>query len=260
MSQALQREVTIIIAAVVSTMAGGLFSTQSPAPTLSAATEYSLSNGLSIDVLSVSEAIDTKDLEIQVDALADGQRFSTTISKADPGDITGTGAGVNFTHWRNDLPPFGNFTLRSGVKMSGDVTLRSSEGEVHDISGSSAIPTEAIAEAYAPADGVKDPSGEYTTPPTKWTVNGGELGDDEGVLSGLPKMHRLDPSNGHYYYIIQFNDGWTYDFKRLPGNTFENTVTYYPEGDLKAGDKVSVKVIYKTNGQTIYSSDIRVVS
>lgn len=68
--------VTLIIAAVVSAMAGGVFTAQSPAPTISAKVTCSVDTAadakdknctLNIDVLSTSEAIDTKDLKITVD-------------------------------------------------------------------------------------------------------------------------------------------------------------------------------------------------
>ncbi len=242
--------VTIIIAAVVSTMAGGLFSTQSPAPTLSAATEYSLSNGLSIDVLSVSEAIDTADLKIQIDALANKTRFFATIDGKSEG-VTGTGAGITY---ENMTPPdFGNFTLVSGVKVSGDVTLRTSEGIVYDISGTDAFPDGSIAKSYAPAAG--------QTPPdvSLWDVEGVPLGQNDPPINNYDKMHRINPSHSMYYYMIKFNDGWTHQ-KGEKNTGVGATLTYYPAGDLNPGDKVSVKVIYTPNSQTIYSSDVRVVS
>ena len=230
--------VTIIIAAVVSTMAGGLFSTQSPAPTLSAATEYSLSNGLGIDVLSVSEAIDTADLKIQVDALANKTRFFATVSGVPPGDdsITGTGAGITYENLAT--PAFGNFTLVSGVKMSGDVTLRTSEGTAYNAS-----------EDGFPADSVKvDIAPDQSEPP--YTTWGGKTETD---LSKHWKMNKLPDTHPQYYHMMLFNDGWEW-------TKSTSIITYYPEGDLNPGDKVSVKIVYVPNGQTIYSSDIRVVS
>lgn len=231
--------VTIIIAAVVSTMAGGLFSTQSPAPTISANTEYSLSKGLSIDVLSTSEVIDTKDLKVELNSLVNGQRLSTTVSATSPHTVNGTGAGVAYTN--REAPLFGNFALKSGVKMSGNATLRSSEGIVHDVSGTKDIPAAAIKHDLLPDQ----------TPPdvTTW---GSKTADQ---LPTYWKMHKLDQEHPKYYHMIEFNNGWTYQ-------KGDKTVTYYPgtEDLLKAGDKVSVKIIYVPNGQTIYSSDVKVVS
>jgi len=240
-SLALQREVTIIIAAVVSTMAGGLFSTQSSAPTLSAATEYSLSNGLSIDVLSVSEAIDTKDLEIKIDVLANKTRHFAEVTADAPRNVTGSGAGITYTN--NTNPDFGNFTLKSGVKLSSTDAgiFRSSEGTAYNVTEDNAFPAGSVKEDLSP---------DQSAPP--YSTWGGKTSEQ---LSKHWKMNNLPDTHPQYYHMMLFNDGW--EWAKKP-----TTITYYPLSNeaLKSGDKASVKIVYVPNGQTIYSSDIRVVS
>ncbi len=234
--------VTIIIAAVVSGFAGGLFTSQSPAPTVSAATEYSLSNGFSMEVLSVSKPIDTADLELQLDALANGTRLSATIKGSAPMDITGSGAGITYV---NRTPPeFGNFTLTSGIKMSSpDVSFfRSSVGDATVIGDTTdPFPSGSVADEIAPDQ----------TPPavTTWS------GKTSSELSDYWKMNSLNAEHPRYYYMMKFNDGWVW-------TKSTRTITYYPlsDGELTGGDKISVKLIYIPNGQTIYSSDVVVVS
>ena len=231
--------VTIIIAAVVSGFAGGVFSAQSPAPTISAKAEYSLENGLNIDVLSTSEVIDTKDLKIQLDSLADGQRLSATITADRPQDINGTGAGVPYkVDRRRSLCPFGEFNLKSGVQMSGPVTLRSSQGEEHDVSGTNSIPDGACSDEIAPDEGGQT-----------W---GDNTADD---LKDYDKLNWLDEGHSKHNYMVKLNDGWSYD-------TNNQKFIYYPgtKDLLKIGDKISIKIVYLPNGQTIYSSDVKVVS
>lgn len=233
--------VTIIIAAVVSTMAGGLFSTRSPAPTISAVTEYSLSNGLSIDVLSVSEAIDTADLELRLDSLTEGTRHSAVVVGSAPRGVTGSGAGI--TYDAGNPPAFGNFSLMSGVKLSstGAGIFRSSEGTAYNVTESE-FPAGSVLKEIAP-DG-SDPKNATT-----WG------GQTDTELSDYWKMNRLPAEHPRYYWMMKFNEGWEW-------NKGKSTITYYPLSNdvLKAGDKVSVKVVYVPNGQTIYSSDVRVVS
>jgi FlaG/FlaF family flagellin (archaellin) len=235
--------VTIIIAAVVSGFAGGLFASQSPAPTVSAATEYSLSNGFSMEVLSVSEPIDTANLELQLDALANGTRVSATITGSEPSGVTGSGAGITYV---NRTPPeFGNFTLTSGIKMSspGGVGLfRSSEGTATVIGNTTdAFPAGSVADEIAPDQ----------TPPDVTTWGG----QSSSQLSDYWKMNTLNAAHSKYYWMMKFNDGWVWTKN-------SRTITYYQlsNGDLTSGDKVSVKLIYIPNGQTIYSSDVVVVS
>ena len=243
MSQALQREVTIIIAAVVSTMAGGLFSTQSPAPTLSAQTVCSVDKGgedknctLYIDVLSTSEVINTTDLKITVDSLSGGTRFFTTITEESPQDINGTGAGVPSQCLPNSARSnlqFGGFDLRSGVQMSGKIILSNTSDVVkYNLTAGEIIPAHAYIDFADKTTGDADP-------------------EKYGPYLKLNRPTTLPPEYLGSYYL--FNDGW--DYSKGTG-----ILTGYGIGTLNPGDEVSVKIIYIPNGQTIYSSNVKVVS
>jgi len=237
--------VTLIIAAVVSAMAGGVFTAQSPAPTISAKVTCSVDTAadakdknctLNIDVLSTSEVIDTKDLKITLDSLSGGARLFTTITADRPQDINGTGAGVPSEclpgSARSNLQ-YGKFDLRSGVQMSGKVILTdSSKFAEYDLTAGDDIPSEAYSDSADPETAAEDP-------------------EKYGPYMKLNKPDNLPAKyKGHYYL---FNDGWEYSKKT-------GILTKHDTAYLNPGDKVSVKIIYIPNGQTVYSSDVKVVS
>ncbi len=138
--------VTIIIAAVVSAYAGGLGKTEQKPPT--ASIECHITNdgtwggsGFQITVLSVSEAINTKDLKLVTSWKAsDGTTNSTTITGPNPtaGNTHTTGktayhsplgfgpgvnasvltssSGPNSNFWPDQM--YGNYSLMAGTRMS----------------------------------------------------------------------------------------------------------------------------------------------
>ena len=117
--------------------------------------------------------------------------------------------------------------------MSGKVILADSSNTVeYNLTAGDPIPDHAYSDSADPETGAKDP-------------------EKYGPYMKLNKPNTLPAKyKGHYYL---FNDGWEYSKKT-------GILTKHGTGYLSPGDKVSVKIIYIPNGQTVYSSDVKVVS
>jgi FlaG/FlaF family flagellin (archaellin) len=112
--------ITLILAAIISGMTGGLAQTQKKPPQLvfeaSMVNNGTVSEGSFFDmqVISVSESIPTRDLKIQTEWKDTGSREHLTVitpGSANPGVPLGSGPGVTGSK------DFGNYTLVAGTRL-----------------------------------------------------------------------------------------------------------------------------------------------
>jgi hypothetical protein len=112
--------ITLILAAIISGMTGGIAQTQSKPPQM--VFEASLVNNgtvsagsfFDLQVISVSESIPTRELRIQTDWEDTGRSHHITIitpGSASPGVPLGFGPGISGSR------DFGNYTLMAGTRL-----------------------------------------------------------------------------------------------------------------------------------------------
>ena len=249
---------TIIIAAVVSMSSSGLISSETTAPSMAAQTTFSLSNGLTMDVLSVSEAINSDDLGITLQATANNTMFR---SNAENG-ATGSGAGV-----KAGKGSMGDFVLMSGVviKNSNPDFVDLTNFKTYDAAVSEDwgyIKANAFNATAAPnatqLQGVKDHPGDSNYSVLEWTGDLGTDGGNAGQLYGsFTKLHRLSSDHEYYYYMVDLNKGWSY--VKSKGTFSEGTADDLYK-NLKIGDTINVQVLHTPSNKIIYNADVRVVS
>lgn len=121
--------ITLILAAIISGMTGGIAKTQQKPPQL--VFEASMVNDssiafLDIRIISVSEGIPTKDLKFQTEWSDQSGVHRSIVIPGQPNDLThtfplGFGPGVNSS------PDFGNFTILAGTRLNANTSLESSD-------------------------------------------------------------------------------------------------------------------------------------
>lgn len=120
--------ITLILAAIISGMTGGIAQSQKKPPQLVFETKLvdegseSENSFLDINVISVSEGIPSRDLKFQTEwKEKDGTIHRTFLSSGSSGYPLGFGPGVSTSH------NFGNYTLLAGTRLHANGTLSGME-------------------------------------------------------------------------------------------------------------------------------------
>ena len=291
MSLALQREVTIIIAAVISGFAGGLVTSQEPAP--SASFDVSLTDkSIDLTVRSISEPIRSKDISIvlskpgQTRKLVPGPNSTVPfgfniveppVMGEDGIPINGTGfhnsanvssaaanPGISATeaaNWTNAMQWFGNYTLKTGSRMStsGDAFI--------DICSGTGIP-----DGFSKGSFTKSEIAGWTE--EQWTsvfgdsVTTTDQGKADNVLTLKKDFVITDSTLAAYLYGKGLTDTDSSGAKlnaaiwATASDTnwkFGQTAVY---GDgrgsiaISPGDRVTVTIVHTPSGQTMFMKTV----
>ncbi len=243
--------VTIIVAAIVSGFAGGLINGQQKSPTLSMDVKISnsgsyIGSGFTANVLGVSQPINTKDLKIVT-------TWTTTMKDPTSADLSSTqqsyANGAIFNGGNTSLGNIVNVYCWQGMQTKGFTNWATAPfGMGPGISQTN--PTDPIgksASAYQKLGWF----GQYAL------VQGVGLfaylyGSDSGMaIGGAPGYASASGYNGAtpYRYIGSGNfvNGMIDPTAAVLGTGWEQ---------LRAGDTVSVKVIYVPTGAAIFSKDV----
>lgn len=273
--------VTIIIAAIVATMAGGLITTQKATP--SAAFDVELTtNSLEITALSLSDEIPSKDIKIVLSKpgatrtlVAGGDNYtvpfgfnivetgakgfkdqeSVSDALADPSISQTYAANLS-----NSVQWFGNYTLKSGSRMSASSNAFNfiNEGLMPD--------------GFTQSSFTKSDIGGWTE--SQWTsvfgdtVTTTDLGTDSNVLKLNSGMTISDASLVTYLEGKGFiNAGESTLNARIWAEAADTNWSFgqtcvYGDGlgsiDLEAGDSVTVMIVYLPSGQTLFTKTVTV--
>lgn len=243
--------VTIVIAAIVAGFAGGLISTVESSPTLSLDTEATTSD-LTMEVLSVSEAIDTSNLKIIVSTAKGGSLYEGTLDT-----ITGTGTGITYTSGGNG-EDWGTYELLAGTKMNAEnfvaslYSTNTSDQTVYNLSetivaGSGNAAFDAGIEAVAVENTT---TGNYDSEYISASSSISPFTDMPNAAGNMiyswVKVRSSDAANGK---LVLTNDGWT----ALRG---ANTLTQTPSATLAKGDTIKVSIIYLPTTTAIYTKEL----
>jgi len=282
--------VTIIIAAVISGFAGGLVTSQEPAP--SASFDVSLTDkSIDLTVRSISEPIRSKDISIvlskpgQTRKLVPGPNSTVPfgfniveppVKDEDGKPINGTGfhdnenvttaaelgKSANYAaNWTNAMQWFGNYTLKTGSRMSasGDAFV--------DICSGTGIP-----DGFSKGTFTKNEIGGWTE--GQWTsvfgdtVTTTDQGSDDNVLKLKKDFEITDSTLAAYLYGKGLTDTDSSGAKlnaaiwATASDTnwkFGQTAVY---GDgrgsiaISPGDRVTVTIVHTPSGQTMFMKTV----
>jgi len=272
--------VTIIIAAVISGFAGGLVTSQEPAP--SASFDVSLTDdSLSLAVQSISEPIPSKNIMIVlsngthtrklvpgvpnstvpfgfniVEEGSQGFKDSYNVSVANENPAISRTQAANSS---NSMQWFGNYTLKTGSRMSA-----SGDAFMDVCSSSDAIPAGFTKDSFT-----KGEICEWTK--DQWvSVFGSTLTDvDQGSASNVLKLGKNQQitDDDLKTYLGSYVDGdgkfkgdvWAtaLDAKWSFGQT-----SVYGSGhgsiSLSPGDRVTVTIVHTPSGQTMFTKTVTV--
>ncbi|WP_052418819.1 type IV pilin [Methanolacinia paynteri] len=246
--------VTIIIAAVVSGFAGGLIGSQEKSPTLSmdvtiANTGSYVGSGFTASVFGVSEPISTSDLKVVTS-------WSTTMKdNTDPGlteQQKTISNGDIFTGGNTSLPNSANVICYVGMRTN-EVTNWSSAPYGMGAGIDQTNPTDPFG-SDADADQKTGWFGQYTL---REGVNifaypyGSNSGEAIGGKLSTPAESGYNGATPYAYKCVSggYEEGQADPTQAVLGYGWEQ---------LRAGDTVSLKVIYTPTGAAIYSANIAV--
>ncbi|MGB7788624.1 type IV pilin N-terminal domain-containing protein [Methanoregula sp.] len=231
--------VTIIIAAVISGFAGGLMGNAHKSPTLQMDVKISNSgswygSGFYANVHGVSEPISTKNIKLVTSWTA----YNTTTQTSVTGGNTSIGGVVNSYYYITQKQ---YIVIPNAVPSGFGVGITNESSAAQD-SDPDMLPAQMFGN-YTLMQGtsmIAQPEG----------ANGPGISTSEGSLLGgygvlTPFQYSNDPGsyNGP-------GSGQIDPMQAVLGTGWEN---------LRAGDTVSVKIVYVPTGQTIFSKDVAVV-
>jgi len=231
--------VTIVIAAVVATMAGGLVTNVEKTPSVAVSVDAGGASGsgwskvpstLSLTFQSVSEPISSSDLMISLSV-----QNKTGYHLAGSELFTASGKGIaNLTDGSNE---FGNFTVSAGTTISGTIGVANETVyDYDDVYNDSALYASAVIDNIAPDD---DTHNTWKGLPDSAYPNYNKLGNFAGT-----------PVNDAWH-MVYLGDGWDLTHK----NPWKLTQTTY-DIDIVSGDKLGISIIYKPSGQTLFETSV----
>ncbi len=278
--------VTIIIAAVVSGFAGGLVGSQKAAP--SASFDVSLTDdSIDLTVRSISEEVSSKDITIVLSKAGEMRKlvpgastvpFGFNIVEQVRGDAAGGGfhdnenvsnaaedstiSATNAAHIDNSVQWFGNYTLKTGSRMSASYNAFKDVAGIPLPDGFSK-PTYTKSEFYGlTAEKWQDVFGNTVSTDdlgsADWvlkTKSGVEITDaslaqflfDQGVMGPLGAKNttstqfwaEADDHEWNFGQMIQYHDG-------------------YGGISVSPGDRVTVTIVHTPSGQTMFMKTVTV--
>ncbi|KAF5078037.1 hypothetical protein DSECCO2_143830 [anaerobic digester metagenome] len=276
--------VTIIIAAVVSGFAGGVMTSQEPTP--SASFDVSLTDdSLSLTVRSISEEISSKDIAIVLSKAGQTRKLVPGASTVPFGfNIVETGtkgfhdnenvttasdpkiSETNAAHTSNSNQWFGNYTLKTGSRMSASahafidvlgVPLPDGFSKVSYTKGEFLDLTDdqwkgVFGETVTAGSGDKNDS-------TVLSIKSGQTITDRSLGKFLAEKGFATEENGKYkttepFWVKADDPKWV----------FGQTIVYMGGGDgnggisVSPGDRVTVTVVYTPSGQTMFTKTVTV--
>ncbi|WP_342772134.1 type IV pilin N-terminal domain-containing protein [Methanoculleus sp. UBA374] len=286
--------VTIIIAAVVSGFAGGLVTSQEPAP--SASFDVSLTDdSIDLTVRSISEEVSSKDIAIVLSKTGQMRKLvpgTSTVPfgfniverpvKGEDGTINGTGfhdnenvtiasnnskiSGNYAANASNSIQWFGNYTLKTGSRMSASTHAFVDVLGVPLPAGFSKLSYTKSEFLDLTDDQWKEVFGETVTAgggdknnTAVLSIKSGQKITDKSLGEFLAGKGFATEKNGVYEAAQQFWVEAT-DTKWK----FGQTIVYNSDGDgnggitVSPGDRVTVTIVHTPSGQSMFTKTVTV--